>query len=314
MSSVQQWLLLLHQVPPSPPYLRAKILRRLKQIGALPLKNSAYLLPDSEDAAEDFQWLMREIRSEGGEGWVLRTEVIAGLTDESVRESFRKLRSADYQELLAEARSVEAQIQTGGTDVGTNPEASLRKLKKRFEEVNRIDFFGAPGKQEVLTVMNEIEQSIGKRGEGRPASHGGGFNGRTWVTRRGIKIDRTTCCWLIVRFIDPAAKFSFVDENQYIHRDGELRFDMFEGEFTHEGDHCSFEVLMERCDLRAPALRAIAEIVHDLDLKDAKFGRPETAGVAAMIDGLCRHSDDAERMKEGMVILDALYARFLQGG
>src|SRR5690349_16214818 len=196
MSSTRQWLLLLHQVPPSPPYLRAKILRRLKQIGALALKNSAYLLPDSEDATEDFQWLMREIRTEGGEAWVLRTEAVAGLTDESVRESFQELRSADYRELLAEARSIEGQIQTGGTDVGPNPEASLRKLKKRFEEVNRIDFFDAPGKQEVLVVMNEIEQSIGQRGEVRPVASGGGFNGRTWVTRRGIKIDRTTCCWL----------------------------------------------------------------------------------------------------------------------
>jgi hypothetical protein len=113
-----------------------------------------------------------------------------------------------------------------------------------------------------------------------------------------------------VRFIDPAAGFSFVDPNRYTHREDELRFDMFEGEFTHEGDRCSFEVLMDRCNLGTPALRAVAEIVHDLDLKDAKFGRPEAAGVAAMIEGLAlRHADDAQRLQEGLIIFDALYAR-----
>ena len=297
----QRWLLLIHQVPPSPPYLRAKILRRLKQIGALPLKNSAYLLPDGEDAVEDFQWLLKEIRGEGGEAWVLRTEAVAGFTDESIRQSFRALREADYQELLTEAQA--------------SPEAGLRKLRKRYEELSRIDFFNAPGKQEVLTLMNEIEQKMSKRDQERgPASPGSGFNGRTWVTRRGIKIDRTACCWLIRRFIDESAKFSFVDTNQYVHREGELRFDMFEGEFTHVGEFCSFEVLMDRLGLQDAPLRAVAEIVHDLDLKDAKFGRPEAAGVAALIEGLgLRHADDAQRMEEGLVIFDALYARLRSG-
>ena len=307
----RQWLLLLHQVPPSPPYLRAKILRRLKQIGALPLKNSAYMLPYGEDAIEDFQWLLKEIRSEGGEAWLLRTEAVAGFTDESIRKSFRELREGDYQELLTDARSLAAQVTNGGRDDLQSPEAGLRKLRKRYEELSRIDFFDALGKQEVLTVMNEIEQKVGKRDrEHGPASSGSGFTGRTWVTRRGIKIDRTACCWLIRRFIDDSAKFSFVDPNQYVHREGELRFDMFEGEFTHEGEFCSFEVLMDRAGLQDAPLRAVAEIVHDLDLKDAKFGRPETAGVAALIEGLgLRHTDDAKRMDEGLVIFDSLYAR-----
>src|SRR6516165_6349073 len=100
--AIVTWLLLLHQVPPSPPYLRAKVLRRLKQVGALPLKKSAYLLPNTEDALEDFQWILNEIRSDGGEAWILRADAVAGLTDESIRESFRELRAAEYQELLAE--------------------------------------------------------------------------------------------------------------------------------------------------------------------------------------------------------------------
>jgi hypothetical protein len=295
------WLLLLHQVPPTPPYLRAKILRRLKQIGALPLKKSAYLLPDSDSALEDFQWLLKEIHADGGEGWILRTEAVAGLTDDSIREGFRRLRSDDYRELLVDARALRGQPE----------DAALRKLRKRYEEIARIDFFQAPGKQEVTTVMSEIEQSL--RNASRPASEPAAaspYHARRWVTRQGIKIDRTACCWLILRFIDPAAEFAFVDPNQYTHREGDLRFDMFEGEFTHEGDQCSFEVLMSRCNIATPALEAVGEIVHDLDLKDGKFGRPEAAGVAAMIEGLgVRHSSDQPRLEEGLVLFDSLHAR-----
>jgi hypothetical protein len=188
------------------------------------------------------------------------------------------------------------------------PEIGVRKIRKRFDEIVRIDFFDAPGKLEVLNLMKDMERGLHKpEGVSAPAAE---FQGRRWITRRGIKVDRTACCWLILRFIDANSAISFVDPNQYAHRDGEIRFDMFEGEITHEGDRCSFEVLMERCDLRAPALGALAEIVHDLDLKDAKFGRPETAGVAAMLEGLAlRHQDDQQRMKEGLVIFDSLYAR-----
>jgi hypothetical protein len=288
------WLLLLHQIPPNPPYLRAKILRRLRQIGALALKNSAYLLPDCEEATEDFQWLRKEILADAGEAWVLRTEIVAGLTDDSIKESFREMRVADYRQLLADAQS---------------PDVGLRKIRKRFDEIGRIDFFDAQGKQEVLNLMKDMEQGFQKP-EGQPTP-GAEYQGRRWVTRSGIKVDRTACCWLILRFIDANAAISFVDPNQYVHRDGEIRFDMFEGEITHEGDRCSFEVLMDRCDLRAPALEAVAEIVHDLDLKDGKFGRAETAGVAAMLEGLAlRFQDDQQRMKEGLVIFDSLYARF----
>jgi len=224
---------------------------------------------------------------------VLRTELVAGLTDDAIKESFREMRAADYRQLLADAQS---------------PEAGLRKIRKRFDEIARIDFFDAAGKQEVLNLMKEMERGLHRPEAVSVATSG--FQGRRWITRRGIKVDRTACCWLILRFIDADAEISFVDPNQYVHREGEIRFDMFEGEITHEGDRCSFEVLSGRCDLRAPALAAVAEIVHDLDLKDAKFGRPETAGVAAMLEGLAlRHQDDQQRMKEGLILFDSLYAR-----
>ena len=306
-SEIGKWLLLVHQVPPSPSYLRARILKRLKDIGAVALKKSAYLLPYSEEALEDFQWLLSEIRSDGGEGWVFRVSTIAGLNDDSIRETFLAVRAADYRELLAEVEGLATADEEGEGNTG----AALRKLRKRYADINNIDFFGAPGKKEVLSAMEAIDKHL--KGGVRQAESGEAqtdLKGRRWVTRRGIKIDRTACCWLIRRMIDPAAEFVFVDPQQYRHQAGDQRFDMFEGEYTHEGDRCSFEVLLDRFQLESAGLRVIAEIVHDLDLKDGKFGRPEGTGVAAMIDGLAfRHSEDTKRMEEGLVIFDALYAR-----
>lgn len=307
ISEVPKWLLLLHQVPPSPPYLRARILKRLKDIGAVALKKSAYLLPSTDEALEDFQWLLNEIRSDGGEGWVFQVSAIGGLNDDSIRELFQSVRAADYRELLGEVEK----LATAGQDGEANIGAALRKLRKRYADVIGIDFFGAPGKNEVMLAMEAIEKRLkGVVPQEESGEAPSGLKGRRWVTRRGIRIDRTACCWLIRRMIDPAAEFVFVDPQEYRLQTGDQRFDMFEGEFTHEGDRCSFEVLLDRFQFEDAGLTVIAEIVHDLDLKDGKFGRPESAGVAAMIDGLAlRHSEDTKRMDEGLVIFDALYAR-----
>jgi hypothetical protein len=135
--------------------------------------------------------------------------------------------------------------------------------------------------------------------------------GRTWVTRKGIHIDRIACAWLIKHFIDPQAEFKFISGKGYQAGPHELRFDMFEAEFTHEGDHCSFETLLDRFALDDSALDAIAEIVHDIDLKDEKFGRPETAGIDHLVTGLAMaHKEDEPRLERCSAIFADLYAYF----
>jgi len=136
----------------------------------------------------------------------------------------------------------------------------------------------------------------------------GRMRGRTWVTRRGVFVDRIASAWLIKRFIDPAARFKFVAHEGYSPRKGELRFDMFEAEYTHEGDRCTFETLVRRFRLRDAALRAISEIVHDIDCKDAKFGRAEATGVERLLAGVARkHATDATRLRLGAAVFDNLY-------
>jgi hypothetical protein len=135
------------------------------------------------------------------------------------------------------------------------------------------------------------------------------LNGRTWVTRAGVFIDRIASAWLIRRFIDKAAIFKFVSSAGYRRQDDELRFDMYDGEYTHERDRCTFEVLVERFALHDPALEAIGEIVHDIDLKDEKFNRAESIGIRSVVQGIAnRYADDSDRIANGAAIFDALYS------
>ena len=137
------------------------------------------------------------------------------------------------------------------------------------------------------------------------------LRGHVWVTRQGVHVDRIACAWLIRRFIDPQARFKFVSGKGYRPQAGELRFDMFEAEFTHEGDKCTFEVLLERGALKDPALRAIAEIIHDIDLKDDKFGRTEVAGIRTLVEGISiATEDDLERIARGTEVFNSLYDYF----
>lgn len=287
------WLLLLHQIPPKPPYFRAKVLRRLAQVGALPIKNSAYLLPNSEDTREDFEWIAREITSEGGAAWIFEARTVAGLSPGQIQASFRRLRDADYEELLANARELDD-----------------AKLMHRFDELKKIDFFGHPARAQVDAIIAERKRRAAADSEAVPAQ-----NGRVWVTRRGLKVDRIGSAWLIRRFIDPQANFRFVEPSTYQHAERELRFDMYEGEFTHEGGHCTFEVLMDRYGLRTehPALIPIAEMIHDIDLKDGRYQRPETMGLARMLEGIyARFSDDDARLAQGSLVFDSFFESFLE--
>jgi hypothetical protein len=306
------WLLLVHQVPPTPPYLRAKILRRLTQLGAIPLKKSAYLLPAGDAALEDFEWLRREIVEQGGDAWVLQGSFRSGWTDDAVRDAFRRARAADFAELGAAAHALLDRLRAPDAD-GDALTAEWRRLDRRAKAVARVDFFDAPGRTELEVLMEAIDRTLhpapGAPGASQP------LRGRTWMTRAGVKVDRIASAWLIRRFIDPAATFVFADPEASA-APGVLRFDMFEGEFTHDGDLCTFEVLLRASDAAGDeALQAIGQIVHDIDLKDERYQRPETAGVAALIHGIAgTYADDHRRLAAGAEALDALYASLSAGG
>ncbi|HSL20251.1 MAG TPA: chromate resistance protein ChrB domain-containing protein [Vicinamibacterales bacterium] len=312
MTADGRWWLLLHNLPPKPPYLRAKVMRRLSQLGALPLKRSAYLLPATEGTLEDFQWLLREIRAEGGAAWIVEASFVGGLQDDEIRQNFRTIRATEYRALAGEARTLLERVRDpGAAPDDASLESERRRLHRRLEAARRLDFFQAEGREEVEALMTAIDRLTERTNKPpAPTLPRDELRARTWVTRKGVKVDRISSAWLIRRFIDPAGAFVFVAAEDSMPVTDGLRFDMFEGEFTHEGDRCTFEVLLEVSGLAAdPALAAIAQIVHDIDLREERYQRPETAGVAALIDGIVsRFADDHRRIAEGASMFDTLYA------
>jgi hypothetical protein len=313
-----KWLLLIHQIPPKPAYLRVKIWRRLQGLGAVAIKNSVYVIPRSDQTLEDFQWVLREIVQAGAEASICAASFVEGLTDEQVETLFRTARDADYAEITEEAETVlgAAPPSASMTDEDRSGlEAALTRLKKRFSGVSKVDFFGTPSRESAVTLLEKIEFRLAEsrsrtdtESKALDTSDLTQFRGRTWVTRKGVYVDRIACAWLILRFIDPDASFRFVSERGYRPKTGELRFDMFEGEFTHQGDLCSFEVLVQRFGVKDKALVEIGKIVHDLDLKETKFRKPETAGISALLDGIVssRKPDEA-RLDRGSAMFDDLY-------
>ena len=312
----RSWLLLIHQLPPEPAYLRVKVWRQLQSLGAVSLKNSVYALPSRDDTREDFQWLLRTIVAEGGEATLVEARIVDGFTDQELEAIFQAARDADYQTIAAEARALAETLDKPKRGKDPIPEAqnAARRLRKRLAAVFALDFFSASGREIADGLVSALEARLVARSpetEPEAPAPTEAFSGRTWVTRQGVHVDRIACAWLIRRFIDKEATFKFVAGKSYKPVPGELRFDMFEAEFTHEGDRCSFEVMLERFHLRDGALGAIAELVHDIDLKDAKYERDETAGLAHMIIGLCTSErEDEARIARGGQLFDYFYDYF----
>ncbi len=304
------WLMLIHQIPPKPDYFRVKIWRRLQQIGAVAVKQSVYVLPRSDQAHEDFSWLLKEIVEGGGEAFLGEVDFLEGLPDERVIALFQEARRADYEKIIEEARRVLAGLEEAGLDtVGSvgDAEAQRARLEKRTREIIAIDFFPAPqrGVAEVLLAGIADRLKGAKSGRATAGKAIEELKGKTWVTRSNVFVDRIACAWLIRRFVDAGAAFKFVGSKKYTPRPGELRFDMFDAEYTHDGDLCSFEVMIERLGLDRRALAPIAEMVHDIDLKDEKYNRPETAGLKALISGISMAWErDEERIERGGRIFD----------
>lgn len=307
---IKAWLLLVHQIAPKPDYLRVKVRRRLQRIGAIAIKNTVYALPDREQQAEDLAWLAKEIECDGGEAYLCKANFVVGLTDEAVARLFNTARNEDYASM---ARSLDELL--SGVFATPPNEATLvklrgevRRLHQAMAEIAAIDFFEADGRGDCLAKLEQLEaRTVPQEKSSAAEAAASEYFGRTWVTRAHIFVDRMASAWVIRRYIDPESRFRFVDPEGYRQEPGELRFDMFEGEFTHVGERCTFEVLRDRFGLDAPGLSAIAEIVHDIDLKETLYDRPETAGVRAVLAGIrAGNATDDRRLQQGMALFDAL--------
>lgn len=322
----QEWILLIHQLPPRPTNLRVRIWRKLQKLGAVAIKNSVYVLPANDKTNEDFQWLKREIESAGGEAAVFKAGSVEGATDEEIIAAFRNSRDAEFSALTAEFDGLTGRVREQSRAKHLSParlaahETELDRLHVELQRVITNDFFEAKGRGAALSAYERCQKTIrtsqapAKKSITRSRKPGmlsaGDFQSRRWVTRRNLHIDRLASAWLISQFIDKRPRFYFVGDNETL--EGAIPFDMFGAEFTHQGDDCTFETLLKRFGLMdIQGLRDLAEIVHDIDLKDDKFNRLEAAGLNAIINGLSASlRDDRKLLQQSNAIFDGLFALF----
>lgn len=317
--SGHRWLLFVHHLPSSPSNPRVRTWRRLQQLGAIPVKQAVHVLPDSTAAREDFEWLRTEIKSGGGDATIFAATNVDPWTDEALVDEFRRSRQEAYAALADDLERVLGRVGDTRRPPGTRAPALpklLNLFRQRLTAIENVDFFGSAGRDRVTTLLKQLDDRLAdQRHPGGVSSPGGGrnlehFQGRLWVTRPRPGVDRMASAWLIQRFVDPEARFGFAATSDAI-APGSVPFDMFGVEFSHHGDGCTFETLCAAFAIEQPAVARVAAIVHDLDLKDGRFGASEAAAVGAVIEGLqLAYEDDDELLSHGITLFDALYRAF----
>ncbi|HWZ82277.1 MAG TPA: chromate resistance protein ChrB domain-containing protein [Terriglobales bacterium] len=291
------WLLLVFSLAKKGASLRVTVWRKLQRYGALPLGNSGYFLPNSEANRERFEWLATAVRTEGGEASVLEVQSIDNCSFAQMKQRFSDARAEDYRQLLKTLRN----------SASTNQSSRITRLRRRFQDIVTIDFFGSPLRKQVEHALNSVQ--IPKEKSGLPQIGNvslADYRSRVWITRPRPGVDRVTSAWLIRKFVDPKARFAFPPEDKK--PANAVPFDMYEGGFGHRGEDCTFETLLKVFHIRDKKVLAMAEAVHDADLFDEKFGRKEGFGIDEVMKGWAREGlSDQELLKRGMQLAEGLY-------
>ena len=315
--AAETWLLLIYQLPARRSPARVKVWRRLQRIGAVLVKNSAWVMPESAEAREDFEWLKTEIAASGGEAMVLSAQAPHAAAQDEIIGAFRAARTQDFDTLRREAsRLLERWTKRrAARSAGRALPQVLRRLRERVRELEAIDYFESPARDEVKQLVARLERHA-RRGQqmktgtetvqsAPPVTR---YKNKVWVTRPRPGVDRMASAWLIRRSIDSKAAFTFRAKP----RDTEIPFDMYTGDFGHHGDLCTFETLAARFGVRDPVVAQIGQIVHDLDMKEARYNRPEAAAVGRLVEGLRRmHKNDAVLLEHGIEMFEALARSFI---
>lgn len=317
--STCRWLIFVHQLPVSPSNLRVRTWRRLQQIGAVPVKQAVYVLPDTPATREDFEWLATEVKSAGGEATLFTADSVDSWSDDAIVETFRRDRQESYAALASEIEEVLARLSTPRRRRGTRAPAVARRtdgFRQRLAALERIDFFGSAGHDQVHKLLARLEEQTrailpAATAPSSSSVERDAYQRRLWVTRPRPGVDRMASAWLIRRFIDANARFGFAPDRDHLPFADAVPFDMFGVEFSHHGDWCTFETLCSVFGIDDAGVGRVAAIVHDLDLKDARFGASEGPTVEQLIDGLqLTHASDDELLEHGIGLFDGLYRAF----
>jgi len=303
------WLLFFHSLPAqSTSSARVTVWRRLKRWGALALAGGAQVLPVNDECVEAFQWLAQEVKRADGDALVVRVDRFEDLSDQQLIDLFCVARAEDYAAVETDAGVLEKAVKADRELARVAQwREDAERLLRRHADIARIDYFHCPEGQRILAHLLEIQKMLMDETESPALDRvdRADYVRKSWVTRPRPHVDRLSCIWLIRRFIDPKAKIRYATKA----RANEIAFDMDGAAFGHQGNLCTFETMLQTFDLDDAALRALAEIVHEIDLRDGRYIRPETNGIDAILKGwLLAELSDAELEMQGVALFEGLYA------
>lgn len=310
---LDSWLVLILSLPAASATVRMRIWRAVKALGCAALRDGAYLLPAQAEQALQLQALADEARREGGQAWLLRVQAQDGAEQAAYQALFD--RAPDYAPWLAQLAEARQTLPGLGA-------AELARLQRRhgraYEAIRGIDFFPGEASLRSLAQWRDFASAIeAARSPGEPQAGAGSiarrdrmhYQGRLWATRRNLWVDRVASAWLIRRFIDPHARFAWLDTPADGPADA-LGFDFDGATFSHVGERVTFEVLLASFGLQDDrGLARLGAMVHALDVGGA--ATPEAAGFEAVLAGARqRWPDDDALLADMCGVLDSLHAHF----
>ena len=307
-----EWIAISYSLPSKSSSPRVSIWRQLKRVGAVSPVGGVYILPAQGPCVEAFGWLAQQVRQAGGEAVVMHVGRFEGLTDQEAIALFRQVRQLEYAEIHEQADRIEAAIrEPDDTEERMAVKDELDRLQKQWADVARIDYFECPERDLLAARLARLRLALFPE-PSQPveiaAAEIEAYRRARWVTRPHPHVDRLACAWLIRRFIRSDATIRYGLEPQA----DEVPFDMPDTEFSHRGSLCTFEVMLRTFGLDEPALGTLAEIVHEIDMRDGVYAHPETSGVDALLRGWQLSGlPDGELEARGISLFEGLYLAFV---
>src|SRR5512146_1308437 len=317
MNDVQAttWLLLITNLPGRNPTLRMRLWRALKATGAGPLRDGVYVLPISEASRRAFEEQATEIKGAGGAAYIVSFEADSPNQQAGFMSLFD--RAAEYQEAH---RGLEALKRAFPKLKENEARQRIAALRRDIATIVARDFFPTASREQTQSALADAEMALNARfspDEPRSAAQQirrcdrRDYRGRTWATREHLWIDRVASAWLIRRFVDPKARFLWLNKPKDCPKDA-LGFDFDGAEFTHIGARVTFEVLVAGFGLDEDrALARLGTLVHYLDVGGIPV--PEAAGFAAILAGARTQQTNDDKLLQAMgTVLDSLYAAYAE--
>ena len=299
--------LLVSSPPSQSTAARMRIWRSLKSNGAATLRDGVYLLPAIH--SEKFDTVIDDHFNENGHAYIFHAEAPAHL---DLGQLFD--RSGEYEELRTEISQIQSKLEESKKKEYLK---QIRKLRKSINSLVEIDFFPNIQQSKTLNELTRLEHAIARLGEDDEPNNfeqqlkvlfKQDFQNKIWATRKRPWVDRLASAWIIQKFVDPQAKFIWLEHPNDCPKDT-LGFDFDDAQFTHINHLVTFEVLMHSFELQNPALNKIAEIVHFLDVGGNEPA--EALGIEKILQGLrSTITNDDQLLHLSNHIFDGLYADF----